>query len=237
MSDRRVRAYDTGQSVSGSQNLKEFAVSETRLVTHNRAMPDLNEIQRICGLLDRGEIDRIQFFEQFTQQLTAEIGCSRAGVRMLITAPNGEALRCAAMFEVARAGLVKLPDMNGADMKPYFQTLLRDGCVVAPDVRSHPATAGMLDEYLLPLGVRSLMDVCFSVNGVLYGTFSCEQVGSTLEWTPRQLRMLRHIASRASLTLMHAITSQVDTAPGALWEPSTPNRLMTMPMPLDLGED
>jgi hypothetical protein len=41
------------------------------------------------------------------------------------------------------------------------------------------------------------------------------------------------MASRVSLALMHAITSNVDTAPGALWEPSTPNRLMTMPMPFD----
>jgi hypothetical protein len=36
-----------------------------------------------------------------------------------------------------------------------------------------------------------------------------------------------------SLALMNAITSHLDTTPGGLWEPSTPNRLMTMPMPLD----
>jgi hypothetical protein len=84
--------------------------------------------------------------------------------------------------------------------------------------------------------VRSLLDVSFSVNGVLYGAFSCEQVGNTMAWTQQQVNLLRQISARASLTLMHAINAQVDTAPGALWEPSTPNRLMTMPMSLDGGK-
>jgi hypothetical protein len=33
---------------------------------------------------------------------------------------------------------------------------------------------------------------------------------------------------------MHVVNASVDTTPGALWETSTPNRLATMPMPLDL---
>jgi hypothetical protein len=156
---------------------------------------------------------------------------------MLIHKDAGPALRCAAMHDAASDGLLKLPDVTAADMKPYFEALLREGCVVAPDVRKHPATVELLDTYLLPMGVHSLMDVCFSVNGVLYGAFSCEQIGTEMHWTAPQLRLLRHIASRASLTLMHAIAAQIDTAPCALWEPSTPNRLMTMPMPLDPDDD
>jgi hypothetical protein len=77
------------------------------------------------------------------------------------------------------------------------------------------------------------MDACFWVNGTLYGTFSCEQTGTPLDWTARQQQTLRRIAVRTSLTLMHVVTASVDTAPGALWESSTPNRLATMPMPLD----
>ena len=57
-------------------------------------MPDLTALQRICGLLDRGEIDRVEFLEQFTRRVAQDVGCSRAAVRMLIHAPK--ALRCAA---------------------------------------------------------------------------------------------------------------------------------------------
>lgn len=199
-------------------------------------MSDLTAVQRICGLLDRGEIDRIQFLEQFTRQMAEDIGCERAAVRLLIHSPEGAALRSMAMWDAIRGELLRVPDMRGPDAEAYFATLLRDGCVVAPDCRSHAATQPFVAGYLEPQGVQSLLDVAFSVNGVLYGSFSCEQRSGPLAWTPTQLKLLRQVASRASLTLMHAITAHIDTTPGALWEPSTPNRLMTMPMPLDTGK-
>jgi len=198
-------------------------------------MADLIAVQRICGLLDRGEIDRFQFLELLTRRMAADIGCSRAAVRLLIQAPDGAALRSMALYDAESDTTVPVPDMSAGDTTPYFEALLRDGSIVAPDVAAHPATAPFVAQYLAPQGVRSLLDVTFSVNGVLYGTFSCEHRGATMAWTQQQLNLLRQVSSRASLTLMHSITSQIDTTPGALWEPSTPNRLMTMPMPLDSG--
>jgi hypothetical protein len=54
-------------------------------------MPELMALQRICGLLDRGEIDSAQFLELFTRRMAQGIGCSRAGVRMLIETQAGAA--------------------------------------------------------------------------------------------------------------------------------------------------
>jgi hypothetical protein len=196
-------------------------------------VPDLSDIDRVCGLLDRDEIDRAEFLERFTRQTATEIACSRAGVRLLVDTPEGQVLRCLAMYDAARDGPMQAPDMRGSDPSAYIELLSQDGYVTAADARTDPATAGFLDAYLAPMNVYSLLDVGFSVNGVLFGTFSCEMVGEIANWTPRQLRLLRRIASRASLTLMHAINAQVDTGPGALWEPSSPNRLITLTVPLD----
>ncbi len=196
-------------------------------------MPELVALQRICGLLDRGEIDSAQFLELFTRRMAQDIGCSRAGVRMLIGSRNGAALRSMAMHDVATDANVRVPDMTANDPSPYFNHLRRDGMVIANDCRTHPALVPFLESYIDAMDVRSMLDVSFSVNGSLYGCFSCEQIGGTQAWTPHQTKLLRRMASRVSLALMNAITSNVDTAPGALWEPSTPNRLMTMPMPLD----
>lgn len=195
-------------------------------------MPDLMALQRICGLLDRGEITLAQFLTQFAARMVQDIGCSRAGVRMLIQSKDGPALRGAGLVDTTGTP-VRVPDMSGLDDGPYFATLLREGCVVSPDCLNDPVTAALVPQYLAPQDVHSLLDVSFSVNGVLYGTFTCEQVGQKQAWTPQQLTLLRQIASRVSLTLMHTITANIDTTPGALWEPSTPNRLMTMPMALD----
>jgi hypothetical protein len=200
-------------------------------------MPDLMTLQRICGLLDRGEIDHGRFLALLTRHMAQHVGCSRAAVRMLVESPRGALLHCVEMHDLHRSASVAAPDMTSPDPTPYFETLLRDGCVVAADAWQNLTTRPFAPNYLQPLDVRSLLDVAFSVNGTLYGCFSCEQVGAEQAWTPQQLARLRQIASRVSLTLMHMITSQIDTAPGALWEPSTPNRLMTMPLSLDDFED
>lgn len=188
-------------------------------------MADIDTIQHICGQLDRGEIDNAQFLEAFTREVARLIGCSRAGVWVFVDTAEGRALRCAAMHDTLSGRMVSVTDMHNVEFGPYFETLMRDQCVLASDARTDPATVGFLDEYLLPLDVRSLMDLCFSVNGRLFGVFSCEQVGSTMVWSQRQLQTLRQVGSRASLALMHAASMSIDTAPGALFEPQAPQPL------------
>lgn len=200
-------------------------------------MPDVRDIQEICGRLDRGEIDRVRFLEDFVRALADLIGCTRAGVWVFLDTADGRALRCLAMYDRRLDRIVGAADMLNAAGGPYFDTLLSDGCVIAPDARTHPATTVFLQEYLAPLDIHSVLDVCFSVNGVLFGTFSCEQTGTPMAWTHRQVQLLRQIGSRGSLTLLHAANAQIDTEPAALWEPSSPNRLLTMPAPLDRRED
>lgn len=199
-------------------------------------MGEQEDLQAISGRLERGEINGAQFLEQFTRFVATLIGCSRAGVRVFVDTSEGRALRSVAMFDATQDRMVTALDMLGAGGGLYFEHLLRDGFVSVPEAQADPITAAFMAGYLLPSGVASMMDMCFAVNGELFGTFSCEQVGTPVEWSQRQLQSLRKIAARASLTLMHVVSSTVDTAPGALWETSTPNRLTTMPMPLDITD-
>ena len=196
-------------------------------------MPDPQDIQDVCSRLDRGEIDRTQFLEAFTREMAALIGCSRAGVWMFIDTTAGRALRCMAMYDREHDRMVDAADMATADAALYFDTLQQEGAVIAPDARVHPATQAFLDSYLTPLDIRSVLDVSFSVNGVMFGIFSCEQIGTPAKWTQRQLQWLRQIGSRASLTLLNAATAQSDTTMDVMWEPSSPSRLRTIPAPLD----
>ena len=200
-------------------------------------MPDQPDLQTISGRLERGEIDSAQYLEQLMRFVAAQIGCSRAGLRLFVETNRGRALRSVAMYDTGLGRMIGAADIVHAARDPYLERLQHDGSVSAGQAATDPATAGALRAYLEASKVLSLMDMSFSVNGVLFGAFTCEQTGGPVEWTQRQLQALRKIASRASLTLMHVVNASVDTAPGALWEPSTPNRLTTMPMPLDLLPD
>ena len=201
-------------------------------------MPDQPaDLQTISGRLERGEIDSAQYLEQLMRFVAAQIGCTRAGLRLFVDTPEGRALRSVATFDATQDRMVGLADIVHGSTDPYLERLQHEGNVTVTDAAADPVTAGTLRAYVLANGIVSLMDMSFSVNGVLFGTFSCEQLDRRVEWTQRQLQSLRKIASRASLTLMHVVNASVDTTPGALWETSTPNRLATMPMPLDLPPD
>jgi hypothetical protein len=191
-------------------------------------------MQVISGRLERGEIDSARYLEQLMRFVAAEIGCTRAGLRVFVDTDERRALRCVAMFDASLDRMVGAADIVHPNDGHYLERLRRDGSVTVARAGTDPVSAGGLGEYLAAAGVVSLMDMSFSVNGVLFGTFSCEQLGTPVDWTQRQLQTLRKIASRASLTLMHVVNASIDTTPGALWETSTPNRLATMPMPLDL---
>ena len=196
-------------------------------------MPEQASLQTISGRLERGEIDSARYLEELMRFVAAQIGCSRAGLRVLVNTGKGRVLRCVAMYDAVLDRMVGAVDILHPDGGPYLERLQRDGSVTIGQAATDPVTAGALGEYLEASKIVSLMDMSFSVNGVLFGTFSCEQLGTPVEWTQRQLQALRKTASRASLTLMHVVNVNVDTAPGALWETSTPNRLATMPIPLD----
>jgi GAF domain-containing protein len=200
-------------------------------------MADLTELQRIAGRLESGDIDNAQFLELFTRFMAEHIGCSRASVWVFVDTPAGRLRRCVAMFDTSADRPVACADLSNDAIDSYFAALERDGAINAPDALTHPALQGFAAAYLRPLDVRSVLEVCLSVNGQVFGVFSCEQVGSAVVWTQRQLQALRQIGSRASLSLMHSLSSNIDTAPGALWESSNPSRLAsTMPMPIDSPE-
>lgn len=197
-----------------------------------RAMPTVDALRDICGRLDCGDLDYVQFLELFTRELAREMACSRAGIWIFVGGEGARVLHNLAMYDAQQDCMVAAEPIEGPGVAAYFDALLHDGCVVASDAMRHPATVGLRAE-LERLNVRSLLDVCFSGNGSLFGSFSCEQIGRRVEWTPRQLQRLRQIGAAASLTLVRSVHWQVDTAHGDLWETSTPNRLLTMPMPLD----
>jgi hypothetical protein len=196
-------------------------------------MSDRLDLQEISGRLERGEIDSAQYLDQLMRFVATQIGCPRAGLRLFVDTEQGRTSRCVAMFDASLDRIVSAADIQHAADSLYFEQLQRDGSVTVMRASGDPVDSGALGEYLASGPVVAVMDMGFSVNGALFGTFSCEQLGTPVDWTQRQLQTLRKIASRATLALMHVLSMSVDTAPGALWETSTPNRLATMPMPLD----
>ena len=173
------------------------------------------ETQRICAMLEHAEIDQRAFLDRSARLVAEAVGCSRAGIWVFVGTLNGRMMHCLAMYDGVKNRMTTVADHPPGDhVSVYFQTLEKVGYVIATDARTHFATAGFFAEHLQPRGVQSMMAASFSVNGKLYGAFTCAQVGSQIEWARPQLNVLRQIGARVSLALAtHAARTAMDTRP------------------------
>jgi len=197
-------------------------------------MTERSELQRLCGSLERGDIDVARFLGRFTRLLAEMLGCGRCGVWMFTQEANKRALECVAMFDVEVASLVKPPKIHDLDAAVFIEELERNGSVIASDVRTHPLTTVTLQSYLRETQVRALLSICFSVNGRAVIAFSGENLRQPMDWGQTQIQVMQHICSCAGLALLHAADSRADTAPGALRDSTPPlKHVSTVSLPLD----
>ena len=166
------------------------------------------DVQALCGQFDRGEIDHGRFIDKCTRLIAAAIGCSRAGIWLFEDAADGRMLRCLGIYDSTKERMTTAPNEISRHVGAYFAALEQTGHVVAVDARTHPATAGFFSEQLSVNGVRSLLASTFSINGRLFGAFTCTQVDRTMRWTPFQLAMLKRIGTRMSLALVNATRTE-----------------------------
>lgn len=182
-------------------------------------MDSIAEVQRLCADFDHREIRRPEFLDRCTRLVASTIGCSRAGVWVFQGEAPALRLHCLAMYDATRDRMTQVPDEEGPPVADYFLALQQTGHVIATDARAHFATAGFFEKWLNTNNVKSLLAAAFSINGRLYGAFTCTQVGSEMEWDRQQLASLRLIGSRVSLALANAERAPTDTQPALLSRP------------------
>ena len=175
-------------------------------------MADYIGVQALCGQFDRREISAGRFLEHCTRLIAAVIGCARVGVWLFEDVADGRALRCLSLYDGIKNRMTLVPDETSLQVGADFEALEQVGHVLANDARTHPATAGFFDEKASVNGVRSLMASSFSVNGCLFGAFTCTNTQIT-EWSPAQLATLKRMGARVSLALANASRTSQSTLP------------------------
>ena len=179
-------------------------------------MDTVLDIQRLCADLEQRDISRSVFLERCAKLVAAAISCSRAGVWLFQGEKPALRMHCLVMYDAVGRRMTNVPDEEGPPVSDYFLALEQTGYVIAADVRLHFATAGFFEQWLKVNDVRSLLAEAFSINGQLFGAFTCAQVGVPAEWSRSQLSTLRSIGSRASLALANSDRTATETQPGLL---------------------
>ena len=170
------------------------------------------DVQALCGQFDRREISTARFLEECARLLAAAIHCARVGIWLFEDVADGRALRCLSFYDGIQDRMTFVPDETSLQVGAYFEALEQVGHVLANDARTHPATAGFFSDKVSVNGVRSLLAASFSVNGRLFGAFTCTNTRIT-EWSPAQLATLKRMGARVSLALANASRTSQSTLP------------------------
>ena len=83
----------------------------------------------------------------------------------------------------------------------YFQALEESRTVAADDARTDPRTSEFTQEYLIPFGVTSMMDVPIRLRGKVVGIVCHEHTGPRRQWTAEEQNFAASVSDMVSLSL------------------------------------
>lgn len=91
--------------------------------------------------------------------------------------------------------------LSAQESPAYFAALATKRPITAGDVLTHPATSGLIESYLKPLGITSLLDVPVWVRGEVVGVICHEHIGPAREWSAEEVDFASSLAAMVSLAL------------------------------------
>lgn len=169
---------------------------------------------------------------------TAEtLNIARVGVWTL--ANKKTTLRCAKLYEASTKSWSEGTLLQVSDFPEYFSHLRNRKIVPAEAAQTDPKTSELVEPYLKPLGITSLLDAPIFLAGEVIGVLCCEHVGATREWTTEERDFA---ASIADLIAIKHRAAQVQTLRKTVEAQNT--QLMALEksdalakMALDVGHD
>lgn len=91
--------------------------------------------------------------------------------------------------------------LSKADYPEYFDFILNERVLSAPDATTNPATRCFNVGYFDVLNIKSLLDYIFHYEFQPTGVICCEKVGEPTEWTQDDIDNLRRISNVTSMFL------------------------------------
>ena len=120
-------------------------------------------------------------------------------------------VRCAALYQRRTAQFLSGDELVIADLPTYFQQLAAHRTIAADDARADPRTKELLDGYILPVGITSMMDSSIRLEGLPPGVICHEHLGGPRHWSAEDQMFAASIGDLIAMTIMRARQAQAET--------------------------
>jgi PAS domain S-box-containing protein len=130
-------------------------------------------------------------------------------------APDGGAITCELLYD-RQAGRVvseaKGTRLTEEQCPAYFAALSSHEPIIANDAQAHPSTCELTPNYLVPLGITSMLDAPVWLEGKVVGVLCHEHVGPRREWLQEEIDFSASLATMVSLSIEAAQRSRSEAA-------------------------
>ena len=138
------------------------------------------------------------------------LGVTRVGIWSL--AEDRSALRCVALHDLRRPAEPAVEDLQLplADWPAYLAAVSSRRVVATTDALTDPRTSELAAAYLVPHGVRSMLDAPLFVGGEVWGVVCHEHTGEPRAWSPREIDFAVSVADMLSTILEQAMRLAIE---------------------------
>ena len=111
------------------------------------------------------------------------------------------AIRCAELYEQPGNRYSSGIELPAATFPRYFAELATELVIAADQAQTDPRTAEFTQNYLVPIGITSMLDVPIRTEGKMIGVICHEHIGPARQWTLEEVQFATSIANTVSLVL------------------------------------
>jgi two-component system cell cycle sensor histidine kinase/response regulator CckA len=146
-----------------------------------------------------GGDDLAAAFRRITEIDAAALQVARSSIWRLT--PDRSVLVCLDLYDATADAHSRGVELKASDYPSYFAALDTVQLIDASDARRDPRTREFAASYLEPIGITSMMDVPFHVQGRVEGVVCREHVGAIREWLADEKTFAIAAANLVSLAL------------------------------------
>ena len=143
--------------------------------------------------------DLAQAFRVITEVAANTLRVARASIWFFTEART--AIRCADLFEQSADTHSSGIELPATDYPRYFAELATEDVIVANRAQTDPKTAEFAVNYLIPLGITSMLDVPIRTEGKMVGVICHEHIGPARVWTAEEQQFATSVAGTVALVL------------------------------------
>lgn len=112
---------------------------------------------------------------------------------------NGDTLHCVLLYDDSQKTFVSQNDLNKKDFPNYFEALEKGIAILADDAQKNSMTSDLLEAYLKPLDIVSMLDIPIREEGFLTGILCSEVASTKRKWKENDVSFARSIVDILTL--------------------------------------